>query len=358
MKEGKLIKIAAGLAILLTLAACTSKGGDNGSDNGNNVSNEIEISIEKIERYSEMEITDWLDEGTVIVAKENTDMDKMSLLERAEFYPRGIYLYSLETKEFEELIAQENMFLGGARLSPDKEHLLFYEYSIGDTAYFLLSMNEIKEAKVKDGGLGLAMTADWDDDNKLAGVSYAGGAYIADTDRNIAQVEGLEEQLFIVKKFQEKLYYVTLEDNFSLYIVDLVTGEKKDLMVDNVDRIVISPDGKQILITVWDGEMKKLLLTDSEGNIISAIAEGNEIYDAAWSSDSKMIAYHLNLDRDGSEKNNLYLYDVSRGKVISLIEDLGLGSIGISWSPSGEKIALSQLRDSSYDSKIIYLKQN
>ena len=78
------------------------------------------ISIEKIDKYEGMEITDWLNEQTVVLSKENEELEKMSLLEDSESYPRSIYLYNLDTKEYKTVKAQKNMFLGGAILSPNK----------------------------------------------------------------------------------------------------------------------------------------------------------------------------------------------------------------------------------------------
>lgn len=48
-------------------------------------------------------ITDWLNENTVIVSKENTSLDKMSLLEFSDYYPRSLYLYNIDTKEYQLL---------------------------------------------------------------------------------------------------------------------------------------------------------------------------------------------------------------------------------------------------------------
>lgn len=355
MKYHRLIKITIILAILMILAACSKKDVDSDSNNGNNLGNEIEMTVERIDKYKGMEISDWLDENTLILAKDNTDFEKMNLLEMAEFYPRGIYIYHLDTKEFEQIISIENMFLGGAKVSPDKNHLLFYEYSIGDTAYFLLGMNENKEYSVKDRSIGIAMTADWDDDSHVVGVSYAGGAYISDTEGNITQIEGLEDQLFLVEKLHGRIYYVTLEDNFRLFTLDLETNEKKDLKIDNIDRINISPDGKNILIIKWDGDMKNFDIYDTEGNIIHTIAEGSEISDATWSMDSKMIAYHLSSVKNGEDNGGLYVYDILTNKSMEITKE-EIGSVSISWSPSGDKIAVSELKDSSYDSRIIYLK--
>lgn len=78
------------------------------------------ISASKILKFDVVEITDWLDEQNLIVAMENRELDKMSLLENSEKYSRGIYLYNIETKDIKPLKVKEDMFLGGATLSPNK----------------------------------------------------------------------------------------------------------------------------------------------------------------------------------------------------------------------------------------------
>src|SRR4051812_34787385 len=132
MKKLKGLVIAALLIILSTLAACSMRQEetrtviqepvDSGIDieNKNTETDSPSIFIEKIDKYKGMEITDWLNEQTVVLSKENEELEKMSLLENSESYPRSIYLYNLDTKEYKTVKAQKNMFLGGAILSPDK----------------------------------------------------------------------------------------------------------------------------------------------------------------------------------------------------------------------------------------------
>ncbi|NLY44597.1 MAG: hypothetical protein GX053_01185 [Tissierella sp.] len=45
---------------------------DNEDDTGNPI-----ISVKKMDIYENMEITDWLNENTVIISKENTTLEKM-----------------------------------------------------------------------------------------------------------------------------------------------------------------------------------------------------------------------------------------------------------------------------------------
>lgn len=368
MKNCKRVIIASALLSLLTFTACSTKQEGNRTvikepgksiiviDNENTETKEPSISVEKIDRYGGMEITDWLDEETVVLAMENPELGKMSLLENSEFYPRSIYRYNLDSKEFDVLKAEKDMFLGGATLSPNKKHLLYYEYSIGDTAHYIMSMDEITQSPVTGNVLGIAMTAQWDYNNNIIGVSYAGGAYMADTGRNITQIEEIQEQLLTVKKTQDNIYYITIGDTLQLYMLDLITNEKKNLNVENADEIIPSPDGKQILITQWNGSKKKLLVADAGGSILRTIAEGTEVSGASWSPDQRRIAYQLKSVINGVDSSGLYLYDVSTGKSMQIAVNIGNSSLRIKWSPSSKKIAVAELDNRSFNSSVISFK--
>ena len=368
MKKLKILVFAALLLVLSTLTACSIWQEENSTVNiepsesitvNGNKSTETDspsISIEKIDKYEGMEITDWLNEQTVVLSKENEELEKMSLLDNSESYPRSIYLYNLDTKEYKTVKAQKNMFLGGATLSPDKKHLLYYEYSIGDTAYYLMSMDAVEQSPVTEDNLGIAYTAEWTDDQHVIGASYAGGAYMADTNRNITPITELSgEQLFTVQKIKDKIYYITTDStSFQLYMLDLVTKEKKNLKVENADGITLSPDGKQMLITQGTEPTRRLLVADAEGNVLRTIAEGSEVTGASWSPNQQMIAYQLKSSINGVDTSGIYLYDVLTDKSVQIMENVGAAKIR--WSSSNKKIAITELNEKNYNSSIVYLK--
>lgn len=368
MKKIKILTISAALAVMVTFTSCSTKEDSNRTvikEPGKNITvieNENKeialsfISVEKIDKYEGVEITDWLDDKTVVLSKENQEFGKMELLENSEAYPRSIYLYNLDTKEYKIVKAQKNMFLGGGTLSPDKKYLLYYEYSIGDTAHYLMSMENDDRSPVAKNILGTAYTAEWDDEQNVIGASYAGGAYLADTGRKLTQIAELQgEQLFTVKKVGGKIYYITTDNpSFQLYMLNLVTKEKKNLKMENVDGITPSPDGKQILITQGTESTRRLLVADAEGNNLRTIAEGTEITGEAWSPDQSMIAYRLKSVINGAASSGLYVYDVSTGKSIQIA--VNIGGAGIIWSPSGKQIAVTELDGRIYNSSIIYFK--
>jgi TolB protein len=367
MKKMKFTKIAAVLAVLLTFTACSSQYDGNRTvvkeqdksivviENENTEAEPFPVSVERIDKYEGMEITDWLDDKITVLAKENPELGKMSLLEKSEFYPRSIYLYNLETKEYREIKAQKNMFLGGAKLSPDKKRMLYYEYSIGDTAHYLTGIGDGEQSSIKDDSLGIAITARWTKDNSVIGASYSGGAYIADTGRNLTQIDELQnEQVFTVQKTRERIYYITMSDIMRLYMFDPATKEKKDLNLENAFGITPSPDGKQLLITQWEGAVKKLLIADAEGKILRTAAEGTEVTGESWSPDQRLVAYQMESVVNGTTNSGLYLYDVLTDTSMQIT--VNIGPANISWSPSGNKIAVAESDGRYYNSSIIYLK--
>lgn len=366
MKKINILKITVAFLILWSLTACSKQQEEDRTvikepgksitiiENEDSKYEQASITVEKIDKFDGMEITDWLDEQTVVLAKENPEFEKMSLLENSEYYPRSIYLYNFETQEYKPLKAPKDMFLGGAILSPDKNHLLYYEYSIGDTAFYIMSMDESDLNNITKEVLGLAMSAKWTDDNNVIGVSYAGGAYTADTSLNLTQITELqEEQLYTVYKTQNKIYYVTISDTLDMYILDLDTNVKKKLKIENVDGIIPSPDGKQILITQSAQSARKLLVADDEGNILRTIAEGTEIKGVSWSPDQMMIAYQLRTVINGVDSSGLYIYDVLSGNSTQIAVNTTVS--GISWSPYANKIAVTEYNERNYNSSIIYL---
>lgn len=368
IKKLGFVKMSMFLIVLVTLSACDMQQEENnveieasddgiiGSEKGSPETDLDFIQIKKIENYEGMEITDWINEQTVVLAKENQELEKMSLLENAEFYPRSIFTYNLETKEFKPIKTPKNMFLGGASLSSDKNHLLYYEYSIGDVAYYLMSLEDEEPTSVKEDIISSAYTAAWTDEQNIIGASYSGGAYLADMNGNLTQITELQdEQLFTVHKTQGKIYYITTDSPpYQVYMLDPMTKEKKNLQLKNVEGITLSPDGKQLLVNQVIGAMKRLIMADAGGNIKSTIAEGSDVTGVSWSPNQQMIAYQLESVIDGGKNSDLYLYDVSTEKNMQIAQNVGHAKV--KWSPSGKNIAVTELNERTYNSRIIYLK--
>jgi len=125
-------------------------------------------------------------------------------------------------------------------------------------------------------------------------------------------------------------------------------------MVDNADGITPSPDERLMLISQGTESTRRLLLADAKGNILKTIAEGSEVTGTSWSPNQLIIAYQLKSSINGVDSSGLYLYDVLTDKSVQIAANVE--NAIIRWSPSGKKIAVTELDERTYSSSIIYLK--
>lgn len=349
------------VSLLLIVSACSDKKNGNqvinhepGSsttiiDNEGDEGADPVVSVDRIEQYEGLEISDWLDEENVIVSKENDTLGKMSLLELSEFYPRSLYQYNIRTKEYKLLTEKEDLNLGGATLSADKEHLLYYGNSLGDPSLFVLNLNTLQSFGLHGDDVGTAMTASWQG-NEVVGTSYSNHAYTASPRGELSIIEGVgEESLFLVQKIKNNLYYNTFFDE-TLTILDLTTKEKKKLDLGAVYHMIVSPDESLMLVVQNNGTKNSLILSDIEGSEQKILAEGTEISGVSWSPDQRMIAYMM---KDNSMVNGLYIYDMLTGESQQIAVDIQNASTN--WSPSGEKLTFSEWNGEKFNSSVVHL---
>ncbi|WP_169083931.1 TolB family protein [Paenibacillus sp. PL91] len=366
MKKTKMVIMGFVTALLLFVTACSSEEDANRViikepgetitviDDAGKEAGEPAVSVEKMERYENVEMTDWLDEETVIVSKENTSLDKMKLEELSDSYPRSLYLYNLNTKQYELLKEQDHVFLGGASLSSDKKNLLYHEFELGDPVYYVLNLDTLDSFGIIGNPIGGAASAKWADDQTIIGAAYSGGAYTASTTGSIAPIADLnEEALFIVEKMKDKVYYNTNSDE-SLKMLNLATKEKASLNIDHVYGIAPSPDGNQMLVLQSNGSKSVLILCDADGGNRNTIAEGTELGGVSWSPDQRMIAFSEKADVNGMTVKGLYLYDMLTGKSTQLAVDIE--NAVTSWSPSGKTLVYTEWNGNQYNSNIVHLK--
>lgn len=315
---------------------------------------EPDLSVEKIDRYEKVSITDWLDEDTVIVSKDNESLDKMSLAEFSGQYPRSLYRLDLATKDYQLVKEQKEVFLGGAALSKDKEYLLYYEYSLGDPVFHVINLNTLEGYGIMGEPIGGAISAKWADDTIVIGAAYSGGAYLADKAGKITLIEELTgEAFYLVEKIKDDIYYNTTMDG-TLMKLNLNTKEKVNLNLEQVYDIIPSPDGKQMLILQTIGSKNSMLVYDIASGEKVVIEDGAELSGVSWSPDQRRIAYYLKEDENNTILKSLYVYDMLTGISTQIAVDVENPST--SWSPSGEKLAYTEWDGTQYNSCIIYLK--
>jgi len=277
----------------------------------------------------------------------------MNLLEYADAYPKSLYLYNINTKEYKLLKEQENTNLGDAKLSADKKHLLFSEFSLGDPAYYVMDMETLKTFVLAGENIAGAMSADWAK-NEVVGAAYSGDAYLAAADGEINVIEGLDQEgLFIVDKIKDNIYFNTAYD-LSLKMFNISTKETTDLGLSDVTDVIPSPDENQILVLQNNGSKSTLTLCDADGGNAKTIATGTEIDGISWSSDQRMAAYNLKADTNGTSVKGLYIYDMLTGDATVIAVDTE--STLTAFSPSGKELIFSGWNGTSWNSSIVYLK--
>jgi TolB protein len=311
------------------------------------------ITVEKIEQFSNQDITDWLDEDTVIVSKENETLEKISLAELSEYYPKSLYMYNITSGEYELIKEEKEVFLLEAQLSSDKEYLLYQNASLGDPAFYILNMDTHEEFGIMGDPIGGAISASWADNEVVIGAAYSGGAYLAGRTGDISVIEGLtDEALYLIRKVEDVIYYNTLFDN-TLMKFDLNTKEKVSTNLKQVNDVIFSPDGTQMLVIQINGAKKSMILSELAGENKINIVEGLEINGISWSEDQRMIAYTLKTDEKNTTGNGLYVYDTLTNESTQIA--VGKEIISTRWSPTGEKLVYTELDGNQINSNIVYI---
>ncbi|CAI6039424.1 hypothetical protein [Cohnella sp. JJ-181] len=365
MKANRIKNAVVVPALLMALAACSDQEAGNREvikepgktitviDSAGRETGALDISIDAIEPHEHVAITDWLDDETAVAIKANEALGKMSLAELSDAYPRSLYRYHLGTKAFEPLVERKDAFLGDGELSPDRKHLLYSEYSLGDPAYHVLNLETMKSFAIAGGPTAGAMSAHWTDDGKAIGAAYGGGAYTASPDGQIEAVKGLPaEGLIIVRQMKGKIYYNANADE-SLHMLDLATNKRTALNLARVSTLLPSPDGNQMLALQYNDSQKTLTMYDADGAHPKVIAQGTELGGVSWSPDQRLIAYSLKGAAGGTSGNGLYVYDLLTDKATRIAVDVE--NAQTAWSPSGQALAYAVWDGSEFDSSIVRL---
>ena len=353
MKYNKASLILLVLCLIITLSACKPKEPITIDDR-----REIKksaVKVEKIEKMDNMEVSDWLNEETVVVSKENDSLDKMELLEVSDYYPRSLYLYNFNTKEYKLLREGKNMFLGGATFSEDKKYLLYSEYSLGDPAYYVMNMDTLDSFGISGDNIGGAISARWNG-NQVIGGSYTDRIYEVNPTGEISIIEDIDEEgIYVAEKIKGNIYYNTLFDE-KLIMYNQATKEKTDLNIESVYDLIPSTDGNRMLLLQNSDNLSNMVLCDIDGSNQKIIAAGEKIYAVSWSPDQRLIAYNLKTTIDNKDINNFYIYDMLNDEYIELEGNIQGAATTSAWSPLGDKMVYVETNGEKYDSSVVYLK--
>lgn len=315
---------------------------------------ESELIVDKTERLEHIMISDWFDDDTAIVSKDNESLEKMSLSELSGQYPRSLYLLNINSKEYQLVKEQKDVLLGGAVFSRDKKYLIYDEYVLGDPAYFIMNMENHESIGLMGEPIGGAKSAHWADNETVIGSAYSGGIYLADRTGNMSLIEELKDEgIYLAEKLGNNIYYNT-ESDLTLMTLDLATKEKTSLNLGQVTGILPSPDNKEMIILQNNGPESSMIIYSPEKDEKIIIAENAELYGVSWSPDQRMIAYGMKEDENNASERGLYVYDILNGKSIKIAANTEL--ISTNWSPSGKRLSYTEWDGNQYTSSIIYFK--
>lgn len=363
MNRSKLAIMATVPMLLLTITACSGNNGENRvviKEPGKTITiidnesktppAEDQIVVGNIKKYEKMYIYDWLNEETAIVSKENESLGNMKLEELSDTYPHSLYQYNLKTDTFTPLLEKENIYIGGVRLSPDKKHLVYQEYTIGDPSYYVMNLETLQTVNIP-----VAMSARWVDNDSVIGASYAGGAYRATTSGEVEAVSEIADDfLFLVAQVGNKLYYNTNASE-SLKVLDMETKEISELGFDSASNIIPSPDGTQLLVEHYSEAKGEIVLSGMNGENPKTIAQGAELGGISWSADQRFIAYSKQDEVNGAMVKGLYVYDVLSDEETRISANLE-SSLSTTWNPSGKELTYTVWNGSSYESSVIEIQ--
>ncbi len=366
MKNKRIAQVMCALILLTAATGCSMKNEDNKvglpdkdgiitivDEDTTAVEEEPELTIGNIENLDKLEIHDWLDAETVVVSKENDTLDKMSLAELSDSYPKSLYLYNIKTKEFKLLNAEQDLNLGSAKLSPDKKNLIYSGYSLGDATYYVLNLETLESFSLSGDGIGSAGSAKWADDSTVIGSGYTSGAYYADMEGKITTIPEFDQKsVYIINKINDTIYYNTADDN-TLMSYNLSTKETKSLGIGSVVGVYPSPENNQLLVLQYIGSKQVLVISDLEGSNVKTIAEGVELGGASWSPDQQLIAYYSKSEGNTNSVGALMVYDILTGKATQVAVDVEY--VTTCWSVSGKELAFSHWDGTKYNSSIVTL---
>lgn len=333
-------KLVSGMLVIMTVftfSGCTSQESQDRKiiekpdkkltilDDPNQVKGQ-EVTVEKVDRYEDIGGMGWLNEETVLVGKEN----KKLLIKKWKDYPENLYLLNLKTKE-QKPLREESAHLRTAKLSPDKKHIFYAEYTEKSFSGFVMNSEGREKVQVSKKGVPGPVGGQWINNHQVI-LRNERNIYLADLQGKIEDIKKAEEPVFDAFVLGKKVYYNT-SDSWNLFLLDLDTKEEQ-VLKEKIMWIIPSPNQNRLALVKWTGENKvALVLTDLKGKEVATVAEGNRIFGISWSPDQTKLAY-TQMDEDG--KGGIFVADVALGKSTQVAVDIP--ATRLVWSPSGKKL--------------------
>ena len=365
MKKTKLFTILTVFAMATIITACEKEQGGNKTiikesdksitiiENTDDETNTPNVTVDKINKLENIEILDWLDKDRAIVSKENETLDKLTLEELSDSYPRSLYIYDINTKEYKLLKEKKNVFLGGAELSPDKKHLFYIEYTLGDPIYYVLNMETLESFPISGEKNPGIMSASFADNDTIIGTSF-GGVYMINTKGEVTMLEEFnDESLYFIKKVEDNIFYSSTYENEALTRYNLTTKEKVSLGLTSVYNIILSDNTDQLLVLQNNGVKATITLCDFDGKNAKVIAEGSDLGGVSWSPDNRFIAFNVMDEGNNASVSSLSVYDILTNEVTQIVVDIPY--LNTNWNPEGNMLVFVDSDGIRYNSSMVSL---
>lgn len=336
----------------LSVSACNGSENDINKDNDSDNKLPIEQAKEiDIFEYEEVYFIDWIDDKHLLAIKENDRLDKLSLAELSEKYPQSIYSYDVEADTYELILEQENANLGEAALSPDRSFMLYSVSTLGDPSFNVYDMKSKSRFSLSGDPIGGAISAKWVLGEKIIGAAYSGGVYIADVTGDIRLIEEVtDEMVYLVEKVGDTLLYNT-NSNPNLMSYNVQTRERKSLEFESVQNILRSPVGDQLLIVNSTGTSMVLYKYDLNNSIQTKLAEGLSIEGISWAPSGEKIAYILTSKEETMSDGTLYIHNLMTNQTEQITDGIQYGTT--LWDLKGERLVFTLWDGENRNSRIV-----
>ncbi|ASA25238.1 hypothetical protein [Paenibacillus donghaensis] len=305
------------------------------------------LKLERIDRIDELRGMDWIDEDTLVVSRENRQLNPETIEGEAR-YPRNLYRYELASASQSALVEGDHTY-GSAQFSPDKRHMFYMELYESTGMGYIMDMASGQSVKLDDKEFMMDEGV-WADDAHVIYSDMEGAVKRADlkgASEAILQVEGARAQ-GAVQSGNVIYYIVGGEAGQQLFAWD---GDTKTtaMLSENVTSVLPSPDGSRLALHKRIGPGKvELLLSDAEGKTLSTVASGMQVFGTNWSPDGSKLAYAV------SENGDQYRFFIMELETGEQTEVLGNNDVSdqLQWSPSGKKLMIptGELKDNVYKS--------
>jgi TolB protein len=125
---------------------------------------------------------------------------------------------------------------------------------------------------------------------------------------------------------------------------DIVYSLKKKLGDQAVEWVIPSPsENKFAIVRKITQTKRELFITYSKGRKAVTLAKCTQIFGSSWSPNSDTLAFSV-ISEDKGERG-LFVVDVKSKKITQLSTDLDEVSGPITWSPSGNKLLVSKVKN-------------